>query len=247
MIVAIDGPAGTGKSSVTKRLCDRLGFVHIDTGALYRAIAVLHLRDPLRDLGDLLKSLDLFFQRKPELNPSNRIFVKMKQSSIGDGSEVIVEEDLTRLIRTPEVTMAASRLSALPIVREALFGVQRKMGLSGQNVILEGRDIGTVVFPEAEMKFFLTASLDERAKRRWTELEASGDDIPSFDEIKLQIAKRDQDDQTRALAPLKQAKDAIVIDTSQLMLDEVVEIMAKSICGSSSNSSSSSSSGSSSP
>ncbi len=231
-VVAIDGPAGTGKSSATKRLAERLGFVHVDTGALYRAIAYLLLKErgvlesgfdvlPPSELpavearaAEIAQSAKLHFERKPKLNPSNRIFA--------NGT------DVTPLIRTPEVSMAASRVSAIPAVRNALHSLQRAMGCQGRS-ILEGRDIGTVIFPDADLKFFLTASIEERAKRRLAELEGAGADAPSYEEIKRQIAERDQGDMTRAVAPLRRAEDAIELDTSNHTLDEVVDWMEKKV------------------
>ncbi len=212
-VIAIDGPAGTGKSSATKRLADVLGFVHIDTGALYRSIAftLLDRKIPEAEYEEqatsFARSLHLEFRRLPNKNPSNRIFA--------DG------RDITDYIRTPEVSMNASKVSAYPGVRAALLGLQRRMGCIGRT-ILEGRDIGTVIFPDADVKFFLTASVEERAKRRLSEMEASGADAPSFEEVKSQIAQRDHSDMNRAAAPLKKAEDAISIDTSLMTLDEVV-------------------------
>ena len=208
-VIAIDGPAGTGKSSATRRLADALGFVHVDTGAIYRAVAYLSSQDGNLAI-EIAKTAHLEFRRIPGLNPVNRIF--------GNG------KDLTDVIRTPAVSMGASRVSAIPGVRAALLGLQRQLGAVGQT-ILEGRDIGTVVFPDADVKFFLTASVDERAKRRLIELEAAGADAPSFEEVKAQILERDRGDTTRAVAPLRKAPDAIEIDTSDLTLDEVVKTM----------------------
>ena len=223
-VVAIDGPAGTGKSSATKRLADALGFVHVDTGALYRAIAFLtreqladHLvqtESELEKASEVAKLAHLEFRRAPQKNPANRI--------IANG------RDLTDYIRTPEVSMAASRVSASPAVRASLLGLQRRLGCQGK-AILEGRDIGTVVFPDADVKFFLSASVEERAKRRLIELEAAGADAPSFEEIKRQIAERDHGDMTRAIAPLKRAPDAIEVDTTKLTLDEVVSLMESKV------------------
>lgn len=232
MVVAIDGPAGTGKSSATKRLAERIGFVHIDTGALYRSIACLLVQqgffedievgfqsgveasqkaERLRSMAiELARNTHLEFRRDSKLNPSNRIFANGK--------------DLTDFIRTPQIGMAASQISAIPEVRAALLGLQRRLGCKGKS-ILEGRDIGTIVFPDADVKFFLTATLEERAKRRLTELEASGADTPSFEDLKSQISKRDDQDQQRTIAPLRKAHDAISIDTSHLTLDEVVNQM----------------------
>lgn len=223
-VVAIDGPAGTGKSSATKRLADALKFIHVDTGALYRAVAFLTLRkllskdeeasiDPVKEgeiAIDIARRVNLQFRRMPRKVPKNRIFANSK--------------DLTDFIRTPEVSLAASRISAVPEVRAALLGMQRRLGCQG-SAILEGRDIGTVVFPDADVKFFLTASVEERAKRRLTEMEATGMDTPSFDELKRQIMERDHGDSTRKVAPLKKADDAIAIDTTKMTLDEVVQEM----------------------
>jgi cytidylate kinase len=221
-VVAIDGPAGTGKSSATKRLSEALGFVHVDTGALYRAIAFLLLErkkktgeEPsAQDASELARAVHLEFKRILGKNPANRIFA--------NGT------DVTEFIRTAEVSMMASQVSAVPEVRAALLGLQRRMGCQGR-AILEGRDIGTVIFPDADVKFFLTASVDERAKRRLAELEAAGSDAPSFEEVKAQISARDKGDSTRAVAPLKRAPDAIELDTSRMTLDEVVAWMEKKV------------------
>lgn len=219
-VIAIDGPAGTGKSSATRRLAEALGFVHVDTGALYRATAFL-LRERVKD--GLLRQLDedeeavriarethLEFRRVPKKNPANRILANGR--------------DVTDFIRTPEISMGASRVSAIPGVRAALLGLQRRLGAQGR-AILEGRDIGTVVFPDADVKFFLSASVEERAKRRLIELEASGADAPSFEEVKAQIQARDEGDSTRAVAPLRRAADAVDIDTTAMTLDQVVARM----------------------
>jgi cytidylate kinase len=219
-VVAIDGPAGTGKSSVTRRLADVLGFTHIDTGALYRAVAYLLERqqvdfekDPEKAV-KFARSVHLEFKRQAQKNPANRIYA--------DG------KDVTEHIRTPEVSMNASRVSAIPGVRAALLGLQRRLGSLGRS-ILEGRDIGTVVFPDADVKFFLTASVEERAKRRLAELEAAGKDAPSFEDVKNQIAARDLADSTRTTAPLKKALDAVEVDTSDMTLDDVVLAMVTQI------------------
>ena len=223
-VVAIDGPAGTGKSSVTKRLCENLGYVHVDTGALYRALAYLLMdrgdwplqlpkkltEEQIQRATELGHQVYLEFRRIPELKPANRIFANGK--------------DVTPSIRTPEVSMGASAVSAIPEVRSSLLGLQRKLGCVGR-AILEGRDIGTVIFPDADVKFFLTASADERAKRRLLELQNAGAQAPSFEEVKAQLAKRDHDDSTRAVAPLKQAADAVAVDTTLLTLDQVVQKM----------------------
>jgi len=222
-IVAVDGPAGTGKSSATRRLADTLGLIHVDTGALYRCIAYqcaeqgLHsdfTEGAVPQIIGIARDAKLEFKRNPRKNPSNRVFANGK--------------DITESIRTPEMSMMASRVSAIPEVRSALLDLQRNLGRSAPS-ILEGRDIGTVIFPDAQVKFFLTASIDERAKRRLAELEASGADTPSFEEIREQIRVRDQGDSTRATAPLRKAEDAIELNTSNLTLDEVVAKMASII------------------
>lgn len=218
-VVAIDGPAGTGKSSATRRLADVLHFVHVDTGALYRAVALLTLEKSGGEVGpdfeaqalEVVRSIHLEFRRMPRKNPANRIFANGK--------------DVTGQIRTPEVTMTSSKVSAIPGVRACLLGLQRRLGCVG-NAILEGRDIGTVVFPDADVKFFLTASVEERAKRRLIELEAAGADTPlTFEEVKSQIIERDLIDSNRSVAPLRKASDAIEIDTSKMSLDDVVRTM----------------------
>ena len=222
-VVAVDGPAGTGKSSATKRIADLLGLIHVDTGALYRGVAHqcfeagFNLDFDESDHAAITKiaqKSQFEFKRIKTKNPSNRLYVNSK--------------DVTSLIRTPDMSMMASRVSAIPGVRHALRDLQRGLGLSAPS-ILEGRDIGTVIFPDAEIKFFLTASIDERAKRRLSELEAQGGDSPSFEELREQIIQRDAGDSTRAIAPLKKADDAIEIDTTASTLDEVVNKMAEVI------------------
>lgn len=221
-VVAIDGPAGTGKSSATRRLADQLGFVHVDTGALYRAVGLMTLEaceaDRAADFeakaAEISRTVNLQFRHVARENPRNRVLANGR--------------DVTGLIRTPEVSMAASRVSAHPEVRASLLGLQRRLGCEGR-AILEGRDIGTVVFPDADVKFFLTATVEERAKRRLIELEATGVDAPSFEEVRRQIAERDHNDSTRAIAPLRRAEDAVEIDTSRMTLDEVVAKMEETV------------------
>ena len=217
-VIAIDGPAGTGKSSATKRLAEALKFIHVDTGALYRSIAHQLISkgfhsdsaDLENQASEMARSIHIEFKRDSKLTPSNRVFAN--------------GQDVTTFIRTPEVSMLASQVSAFPPVRAALLALQRRMGCAGRT-ILEGRDIGTVIFPDADIKFFLTASVDERAKRRLAELEATGADAPSFEDVRRQIAVRDEGDSTRKVAPLKKAEDAIEIDTSSMTLDQVVAKM----------------------
>jgi cytidylate kinase len=207
-IVAIDGPAGAGKSTVARQLARRLGFTIIDTGAIYRSVALAALKaavpwDDDQRLGELLDSgLGLIF----------------------DGDRVLLRgEDVTEAIRTPEVTRGASIVSARPIVRKKLLQLQRDLGLAAaRGAVLEGRDIGTVVFPDAEVKFFLTASDAARAQRRHAELAEKGLQVP-LNAVLTDQRRRDKDDTERTIAPLRAAADAVVIDTTGLDLDEVVE------------------------
>jgi cytidylate kinase len=213
LIVAIDGPAGSGKSTVTHLLARRLGYVHIDTGALYRAIAVKAKEcnisyDDAKALGELAAASKLEFQW---LNDDrNHVFL--------DGRNV------SQLIRTPDISMAASKISAYPEVRAALLDVQRQMGNLG-GVVLEGRDIGTVVFPNAHAKFFLTASVESRARRRMVELEDKGIYL-DFEEVKKQVVERDRGDTERKTAPLRKAADALEVDTTQMTVEQVVDKLA---------------------
>ena len=222
-IVAVDGPAGTGKSSATKRIADLCGLIHVDTGSIYRGVAYLCFEAGfILDFDEsdhaaitkIAQKAQFEFKRVKSKNPSNRLAVNGK--------------DVTSLIRTPDMSMMASRISAIPGVRSALKDLQRNLGLMAPS-ILEGRDIGTVIFPDAEIKFFLTASIDERARRRLDELEAQGGDSPSFEEMREQIRLRDEGDSTRAIAPLRKAEGAIEIDTTNHTLDEVVEMMVTKI------------------
>ncbi len=222
-VVAVDGPAGTGKSSATKRIADILGLIHVDTGALYRGVAFLCFEagfDLSFDESDqaaiakIAQKAQLEFKRNKKKNPANRLFVNGR--------------DVTDSIRTPDLSMMASKVSAIPGVRAALKDLQRNLGLSAPS-ILEGRDIGTVIFPDADIKFFMTASIDERAKRRLSELEAQGGDAPSYQELREQIRLRDEGDASRAIAPLKKADGAIEIDTTLYSLDHVVDLMVNAI------------------
>ena len=206
--MAIDGPAGAGKSTVARQLARRLGFSIIDTGAIYRTVALVADRAGVAwdDDEGLRKLLDagvgLSFQ----------------------GERVLLGgEDVTEAIRTPRITRGASVVSARPVVRQKLLGLQRDLGRSApRGAVLEGRDIGTGVFPDADVKFFLTASDEARAQRRHAELSDKGVSVP-LAEVLADQKRRDQDDTERVLAPLKAAPDAIAIDTTGLDLEQVVE------------------------
>ncbi len=222
-IVAIDGPAGAGKSTTSRRLAARLGFAMVDTGAIYRTVALAARRRgvPYEDdaaLGPLLAGLIIRFAPPPPGDPAA-------------GQRVLLgEEDVSAAIRTPEMSLGASAVSARPVVRAALLDLQRRLAIAAGNrgAVLEGRDIGTVVFPDADAKFFLTASPEVRARRRHAELAARGDGTP-FEQVLADQLKRDRDDSSREVAPLRPAPDAVVFDSSSLSLDEVVEALAAEV------------------
>lgn len=208
-IVAIDGPAGAGKSSAALRLAERLGYTLIDTGALYRAVALAAREQGVswedgEALGAVASSLELRF------------------GPVTGGRPPLLIDGVDRSddIRAPEISQGASQVSAHPPVRAALLEVQRRMGRHG-DVVLEGRDIGTVVFPDADVKVFLTASVEARARRRYDELKGRDGDA-DLDEVRREMETRDQRDSTRAVAPLKPADDAVRLDSSGLDLDGVL-------------------------
>ena len=213
MIVAIDGPAGAGKSTIARRVAARLGAVYIDTGAMYRAVALLALRSAT-DLADathleaLARAADIQFEA-------------------GSGRTLLNGEDVSEAIRKPEVSPAASKVSAIPGVRRALVEMQRRMGAAA-SVVMEGRDIGTVVFPHAEVKVFLDADPDVRAARRVRELEEKGTAPPAA-EVAREIRERDHRDSTRADSPLIPAPDAVHLDTTELSLDQVEQAILEVI------------------
>jgi CMP/dCMP kinase len=205
-VVAIDGPVGSGKSTVARRVADRLGYLYLDTGAMYRAVGLLATEAGL-DLSD--ESLVVPVARAAQLRFDE------------DGRLWAGDRDVSGLIRTLEMGAAASVVSALPGVRSLLVGRQRELG-AGADIVMEGRDIGTNVFPDAEVKVFLTARPEVRAARRAAELRAKGDDVDEA-EVLAALVERDGRDSGREVAPLRKAADAVEVDTSALTLDEVVD------------------------
>lgn|SRR3990172_5081777 len=215
IIVAIDGPSGSGKSTVAKLLAGRLGYMYIDTGAMYRAVALQAKRDDI-DINDSAALIRLCESVKLEFVPDN-----------GGLRTILNGEDVSEAIRTPEMSMAASDISARKEVRQALLSLQRRMGENG-GVVLEGRDVGTVIFQNAEAKFFLDASLEERGKRRYKELAAKGMNV-TLEQTIDDVRKRDINDSSREIAPLKMAADAVLVDSTNLGIVEVVEKMIEGI------------------
>ncbi|MBE6857116.1 MAG: (d)CMP kinase [Ruminococcus sp.] len=210
--IAIDGPAGAGKSTIAKMVSAQLGYIYVDTGALYRTIALYVNENGITDenIAQALSGADVSLK-----------FIDGKQCVfLGD-------RDVSDLIRTPVISMEASRVSAIPAVREYLFETQRKIAREN-NVIMDGRDIGTVVLPDADVKIFLTASAQERANRRYKEL-SEKPSCPCYEEILSDIIERDKNDMNRKTAPLKQAEDAVLVDTSELSLEESAEAIRKII------------------
>jgi cytidylate kinase len=209
VVVAIDGPAGAGKSTIAKRVAARLGFTYIDSGAMYRAVALWALRRKV-DPGDMHRMEQLAIAAGIELLP---------------GRIRLNGEDVTDAIRTPEVSAGASKVAVIPGVRRALVAKQRAMG-ERSSVVMEGRDIGTVVFPHADVKVFLDADPRERVRRRLGDVRAAGEEIPES-ALAAQMQERDQRDSTRADGPLAQAPDAAYLDSTSLTMEEVEEAILK--------------------
>jgi cytidylate kinase len=209
VVVAIDGPAGAGKSTIAKRVAARLGFTYIDSGAMYRAVALWALRRKV-DAGDMHRMEQLAIAAEIELLP---------------GRIRLNGEDVTDAIRTPEVSAGASKVAVIPGVRRALVTKQRAMG-ERSSVVMEGRDIGTVVFPHADVKVFLDADPRERVRRRLGDVRAAGEEIPES-ALAAQMQERDQRDSTRADGPLAQAPDAAYLDSTSLTVEEVEEAILK--------------------
>jgi len=209
VVVAIDGPAGAGKSTIAKRLAGRLGFTYIDTGAMYRAVALWALRQKI-SWEDMHRMEQLAIAAAIELSP---------------GRIRLNGEDVTDDIRTPDVSNGASKVAVIPGVRRAMVAKQRAMG-ERASVVMEGRDIGTVVFPDADVKIYLDAQPEERLQRRLRDVRAQGDTIPES-RLAQQMQERDRRDSTRSDAPLSQAPDAVYLDSTPLTLDEVEEAILK--------------------
>jgi cytidylate kinase len=220
-IVAIDGPAGAGKSSASRALAARLSFALVDTGAIYRTVALAASRqgigfDDDARLGPLMPTLSIRFAPPTVPGGAQQVFLG--------------GQDVSAAIRTPPMSLGASAVSARPVVRAGLLELQRRLAASPENrgAVLEGRDIGTVVFPDADLKVFLTATEDCRARRRYLELQAKGD--PStYQQVLEDQRRRDKNDSERELAPLKPALDARIFDSSGVPLDEVVEQLAREV------------------
>jgi CMP/dCMP kinase len=215
IVVTIDGPAGAGKSTVAKQLARRLGYRLLDTGAIYRAVALLAKRRGVawtdaEACAAVARDLDISYQ------------------FIGDKNHVFVAgEDVSAAIRAPDISQGASQVSAHPPVRAALLDIQRRVA-EGGGLVVEGRDTGTVVFPTAEAKFFLTATVEERARRRIAELEASGAKV-DHEETLREIRERDERDASRDVAPMKPADDAVLVDSSTQTIEQVVENLAATV------------------
>ena len=214
--VAIDGPAGAGKSTISRKAAAELGYIYIDTGALYRTVGLNALR----------KGADLQSDEAIIATITDDLKVELKFID-GEQRMFLSDEDVSDKIRTPEASMAASRVSAVPKVREFLFELQKKLAREN-NCVMDGRDIGTVVLPDADVKIFLTASPEARAERRFKELTEKGMDV-KYEDVLADMIKRDYDDSHRAIAPLKQADDAILCDTSDIGLEESIALVIKTI------------------
>jgi len=215
MIITIDGPSGSGKSTVSRLIAERLGIQYLDTGAMYRASALQAVRKGI-DFGNgpglfnMCLELDLHFM------------------PCGNSQKILLgNEDITSEIRSPEMDMMASEISAVKEVREAMTTLQRKIGMTG-GLVAEGRDMGTVVFPDADYKFFVTASIPERAQRRYMERLGRGESI-SRDKVEEELKRRDEQDMGRSIAPLRPAADADIIDTTGIDIEQVIETIVKKI------------------
>ena len=208
--IAVDGPSGAGKSTLARRIAARLGYIYVDTGALYRAIAY-----------DMLQHHAETEQEIAERLPQLRISIAYE-----DGVQHVLVNgtDVSGRIRTPEVSMGASRVSAIPAVRQFLFALQQQLARD-HSVVMDGRDIGTVVLPDADIKIFLTASPEKRAMRRFLELEEKQPGVQTYDEVLADVIRRDEQDMTREISPLRQAEDAVLVDTSDADLEQSEQML----------------------
>ncbi|MGN0489247.1 MAG: (d)CMP kinase [Ruminococcus sp.] len=214
--IAIDGPAGAGKSTISKSAAKKLGFIYIDTGALYRTVGLAATRNNVEPVeGEAVNNL------------LNNIKVELTFNDKGEQVVLLDGEDVSGLIRTPEASMMASKISAIPEVRAYLLDLQRNMAKT-DNVIMDGRDIGTVVLPDAEVKIFLTATPEARATRRYKELVEKGMDV-KYEDILEDVKTRDYNDSHRDIAPLKQADDAVLADTTDIDLEGSIDLIVNII------------------
>jgi len=214
MVVAMDGPAGAGKSTISRLLAGRYGWTYLDTGAMYRTLTLLATEQGIppaagAELGQLARNMEMSFEPLPD--GTQKVFAGCRE--------------VTEAIRTPEVSRGVSEVSAHAAVRDAMVEKQRELMAAG-NVVADGRDIGTVVWPDAEVKIYLTASNPERARRRRLELEAKGIDIPQ-EKMEAEIAARDDYDSSREVAPLRAAPDAVILDTTVMDITQVVDSVAE--------------------
>lgn len=212
--VAIDGPAGAGKSTIAKAAAKRFGFIYVDTGAIYRTLGLAARRAEI-DPKDAARIMPLL----------RSLSIRFEYGADGTQRMLLNDEDVTGLIRTPEISLYASAVSAIPEVRTYLLDMQRDMAKK-TSVVMDGRDIGTVVLPDAGLKIFLTASPEARARRRWLELREKGEET-AYEEVLADLRIRDRNDSTRKAAPLKPADDAVLVDTTELTLEESVD----ALCG----------------
>ncbi|MBE6748913.1 MAG: (d)CMP kinase [Ruminococcaceae bacterium] len=214
--VAIDGPAGAGKSTIARKAAAELGFIYVDTGALYRTVALNALRSGVKDT-----------KNAEEVIPTLKNAEVSLKFIDGEQHVFLRDEDVSTAIRQNEVSMAASNVSSIPEVRAFLFDLQRNIA-KNNDCIMDGRDIGTVVLPDAKIKIFLTASAEARADRRFKELQEKGQDV-AYEVILKEIKERDYQDMNRATAPLKQAEDAVLVDTTEINLEESIALMISTI------------------
>lgn len=213
--IAIDGPAGAGKSTIARRLAAEMGYIYVDTGALYRTVALNVVRHSVNadDVNAIIGLLD-----------DTDVNIAYKN---GEQRVILNGEDVSELIRTPEISMMASKVSAIPEVRTFLLGLQRKLAHEN-NVVMDGRDIATVVLPNARVKIFLTASAEVRARRRYIELIDKGTEV-EFETVLKEMIQRDEQDMNRAVAPLKPSEDSVIVDTSDVDLDGAVKLMREAV------------------